>query len=478
MLKLNYGDDMSTNLYVYKEKEYLDKINKGYLNSEKAEIKEIKNAIILPPKKQDNTTFDGIFIGGVATENFEFVAGKKRHKNPKFNYSCYDSYKVDEAELEYINEEVIYGGIIMDHFGHAILETFSRLWYVVKNKKDTRKIAFIKYQNVRSYHYELLRLMGIDEKRIIIVEKPTHFNKVIVPDETIEPWGTFKKEYTLIYNEMRKNVIPKNEKKIYLTRTQLEERYDSNEEWFEEFYSKRGYKVIAPEKLSLEEQIAFISGCEDLVCTLGTLSHLAVFMKNGSKLTILNRTTQNILEPQLIIDEAKKLNVTYIDALLTVLPSPHTAGCACMYPNEHFINYLKDNKIKYEESELNLDKDKVIIEYIKKWVSNFSIPNRFGTIANYDICDVVINLNNILNENKIDASMIYKGTGKKSKRKWIEASSELEKENKYLKEEIIKLREDIGKKEKQIKKIKNSKSWKITQPLRKISKLLKRKHTK
>ena len=66
----------------------------------------------------------------------------------------------------------------MDHFGHAILETFSRLWYVVKNKKDTRKIAFIKYAEVRNYHYEILRLIGIPKERIIIVDKLVHFSNV------------------------------------------------------------------------------------------------------------------------------------------------------------------------------------------------------------------------------------------------------------------------------------------------------------
>ena len=345
---------MNTKLYVYKKDLYKDKIEKGYLNKEAAKVVEYKNAIILPPKKESNTTFDGIFKGGVVTEDFTFITGKKRHKNPKFNYSCYDSYKVED-EIKESKEEVIFGGIIMDHFGHAILETFSRLWYVVKNKKDKRKIAFIKYAEIRNYHYELLRLMGIPKERIIIIEEPTKFKSILIPDETIQAWGEFKKEYTYIYEEISKNVKKKNEKKIYLTRTQLEERFDCNEEYFEEFYKKRGYKIIAPEKLSVEDQIAYLSGCEDLVCTLGTLSHLALFMKKGSKLTILNRTPNNVLEPQLIIDEAKKLKVIYVDALLNVLPSPHTAGCVCMYPNELFKGYLIDNKIDFEENELEVD---------------------------------------------------------------------------------------------------------------------------
>ena len=472
---------MNTKLYVYKKDLYKDKIEKGYLNKEAAKVVEYKNAIILPPKKESNTTFDGIFKGGIVTEDFTFITGKQRHQNPKFNYSCYDSYKVED-EIKESKEEVIFGGIIMDHFGHAILETFSRLWYVVKNKKDTRKIAFIKYAEIRNYHYELLRLMGLPKERIIIIEEPTKFKSILIPDETIQAWGEFKKEYTYIYEEISKNVEKKNEKKIYLTRTQLEERFDCNEEYFEEFYKKRGYKIIAPEKLSVEDQIAYLSGCEDLVCTLGTLSHLALFMKKGSKLTILNRTPNNVLEPQLIIDEAKKLKVIYVDALLNILPSPHTAGCVCMYPNELFKEYLIDNKIDFEENELEVDKEKIIMEYIKKWTLNFSKPNRFGTIANYDICDVVINLYNSLNEDKIDVPKIYTGTGKKSKRYWIENSNKLDDElnkvkleNKKLENKIKKLEKDLKSEKEKLKKIKKSKSWKITEPLRKFKRIFLKK---
>ena len=81
---------MNTKLYVYKKDLYKDKIEKGYLNKEAAKVVEYKNAIILPPKKESNTTFDGIFKGGVVTEDFTFITGKQRHKNHKFNYSCYD----------------------------------------------------------------------------------------------------------------------------------------------------------------------------------------------------------------------------------------------------------------------------------------------------------------------------------------------------------------------------------------------------
>ena len=46
----------------------------------------------------------------------------------------------------------------------------------------------------------------------------------------------------------------------------------------------------------------------------GPLSHVTLFCNDEIKLTIINRTTNNILLPQILINKAKKFKVHYIEA--------------------------------------------------------------------------------------------------------------------------------------------------------------------
>ena len=445
---------MATKLYVENIDIYNSWLSRKYLIKEKAHVQTIDNGIILPPKLISKNTPDKVYAGGVATKNFEYVSGMRRHTSIHGNFSCEKSYKVSKEDLKYENEEVIFGGVLIKHFGHAILEDLARLWYVVKNKKDKRRIAFVCYNDLCSYHYELFELLGIKKDRIIIVDKPTQFTKIIVPDESIHSWHGYKKEYNLIYDEIRKNIKPKKYDKVYFTRTQLNEVFDVNEEFFEKLYKSLGFKIVAPEKLPLKEQIAYAMGAKELATTLGTLSHFGLFMDYGSKLIIYNRTKINKLVPQYIINLARNLDVTYIDALIEILPVEHAGGCVCMYPTEYFKKYLEDNKIDYSKQIEKMDKNAVIVKYIQMWAENYSKVIRYNKIEKYDMYDVINSIKKSLNGTELIKEEMFPPTsGKHLKSYWVRKSKKQEEEIKQLKNQIIELENNIktGKKKKKFK---------------------------
>lgn len=519
---------MKNKLYLENIDIFNDKVNKSYLIKEKANVVEIENAILLPPKKVTSNSLNGIYSGGVVTDKFDFVSGLTRHDH-HINYSVLESYTVLDDEIEKRNEEVIFGGILLPAFGHVILESLSRLWYVIKKKKDKRKIVFLKTSQISQFHYEFFRLLGIDEDRIEIIDKPTKFLNVIVPDETIYAWYGYKKEYNLIYDKIRENVTPKNVKKIYFTRTKLEPKFDVNEEFFEDFYKKRGYEIISPETLSVEEQIAYASGADEIVTTMGSLSHFALFMDYNKKIVILNRKKDNVLVPQFIINEARKHNAIYIDAMLELLPIEHAYGCVCLYPNMYFKQYLLDEKIKFKENELNVNKNEIIVDYITSWCNNYNNPIKFVTIQSADTFDFLNCLSKVFLGISSSKKELYPKNGEyKTKKFWIKRNNEqkieiadlnkkitslskknlestkkietllkddlelnkkfdflskdnanlnkkiknLSRENDVLKEKIKELLKENNNINKKYKKIVNSKSWEITKPLRKLSKKL------
>jgi len=380
-----------------------------------------------------------------------------KRSNHVVNYSVSRAYEVDKKEIERRDEEVIFGGVLMVGFGHVFLESLSRLWYIVKNKEDNRKIVFLKISKISEFHHEFLRLLGIPKERVEIIEKPTQFSKVIIPDETIYALYGYKKEYNIVFDEIRKNVVPKNDKKIYLTRTQLKERYDENEEFLEQFYQKRGYKIIAPETLPLEEQIAYAAGADEIVSTIGTLSHFALFMDYNKKIVTFNRKQSQVLIPQLIVNEARKINAIHVDAMIEILPIEHVGGTVCLYPTEHFKKYITEEGIDFSEEELVVEKEKIIVNYLKKWCENYNRPFRFKIIQSYDTFDFLNNLSKVLLGKPAKKDELYPATkANNTKKYWIREYNELSKNYKEL--------------EKEYSKSINSVFWKIKQLIKRIFK--------
>lgn len=418
---------MSTKLYVENVDLYKEKLNQKFLEDSEPSFSIFEESMLLPPIKVSNKGTRGTYAGGVADRNGKFISGLKR-ADKTVTYDCNESYIVDKKDLFRVDEDVIFGGIVMPAFGNAMIESLSRLWYIVENPNDTRRVAILFFSEIKQYHLDFFRLAGVDEKRLLIIDKPTIFKSILVPDETVKIWSSYNNKYNVVYDHIRKNIKPKKFKKIYFTRTQLKERYDVNEEFFEEFYKKRGYKIIAPEKLSLEEQISYAAGADELVCAIGTLSHFVLFMNYGSRLTILNRTKDKLLTPQFIINSARNTECTFIDSIIEVLPISHNWGCACMYPTEYFKQYLIDESFKFTDKELKLDEAKIVYEFLRNYALNYKNPLFFKMIQSYDMYDVIKSLNkHFFNEDLLVSDVYKKGSEDHLKTYWIKKCNEQEK---------------------------------------------------
>ena len=87
----------------------------------------IDRGIILPARE---TTLEDEFFyhGGVLDNNNNFVplSATKHHCAAK---ALLNGYPLSE-EPSYCDETVIYGGILYEHYGHVLLESISRLWYL------------------------------------------------------------------------------------------------------------------------------------------------------------------------------------------------------------------------------------------------------------------------------------------------------------------------------------------------------------
>ena len=266
---------------------------------------------------------------------------------------------IPEQEINYksinkLSETVIYAGIMVDHFGHFIIDTLNRLWYFIKYNDQKHKIVFThykykEYSSRPSFQNEFLKLLGIPTERVLVIDEPTFFEKVIVPKQSVYWYSSYNKALLgLIYDKLAKSVTPKRCDKVYISKTKVVES-DSflfNEEYFEEFFSSHGFEVIYPEQLSVQDQISYMSGAKVIACTSGTLSHLVMFANQDVKLICLMRSNLDLwlrfLDRQIIINMVKNVNCIFVDVSLNFIPLVFIENSHLIGPSAYWKEFIKD----------------------------------------------------------------------------------------------------------------------------------------
>lgn len=446
--------------------EYAEKWEKAVENAQilDAELQapEYENAILLPLRKRadsPSSSFDGWHEGGVCAADYTFIAGLDR-KTPRkdANFACVKSYIPDS--VKYRDETVIFGGVLIDHFGHNLVDCLSRMWYFAKNPDTPHKFVFLMMTGHTQYTKAFFELAGLTEDRYEIITEATQFRSVIVPDEAMYSISSTAHPHWLLFFERIKENIRKTTPKslvdkVYLTRTQLppEVVIEFNECYYENFFSERGYTVVAPEKLPLSEQINIIMNASSIVATMGTLSHMMVFANENTNCTFLLRSPSEIVRPQIIIDRLKGYGLSYVEVTRQLLPSPHAGGIPFYSPTPYFSEYVSDNQMRSNEVEDMTCDEELVLEYLRKYALYYRNSDTFRRIANYTAFDFVNSMNHSLYGITLDKENYQK--------------PKVVQDNERLKNEKKKL-------ENQLTELKNSTSWKITKPLRLIAKVFRR----
>lgn len=422
--KLTAYENVKNGLFVVNKNKMLESATINYKKDETPGVVTVANGGVLPLQKIARSR-NGIFLGGVCDEHNNFIAGFERKTNVQMNMSCLEGYVPEN--FAYSDEEVIYGGVLIGFFGHALTECTSRLWWILQNMENERKIVILKAPGTGDISTKFFELAGISTERLEFVEKPTRYKKVIVPQQAILLWEyVYPKEFLMPYNKIKERIGTEVEyKKIYLTRTHLKKQDGIHEEYFEDFFERRGYKILALEEYPIEQQIAIMKGAQEVVCTAGTLSHMTLFCNDGISLIIINRTTDHILVPQLIINQAKNFQVKWIDATFNFLPTAHVCGPSLYGPTKLFKKFLDDNDWDYEETEVSIDLSIYAFDYVQKWMEVYRNEKNFNEISGKDMYYVISGMYRALENEKLKV---------KYKTKLQDRIEKLTEENRQLKE--------------------------------------------
>lgn len=275
-------------------------------------------------KKAFVVPFDKIRRGEVITEDLIAVSTDFKRKVDISEYNLSNAKKGGKA--------VLLGNFWIYVWGHCFTDHFNKLWFAFTEEckklqsQGAELIALSCKPQAPKYFQTLFELTGFDWNSLKFVTETTQYDELYVPDNCylqIEgEWNRFyTKEYVGLLDRMKTNVrrlaladdhYPQYDR-IYLTRTQgsFGTFRDLGERLIEDVFRKEGYTIVAPEKLTVPQQIWLMMNVKDLVATDGSICHASTFCAPRTKITVLMKA-DFLVENQIVSDQIAELDVTYV----------------------------------------------------------------------------------------------------------------------------------------------------------------------
>ena len=194
-----------------------------------------------------------------------------------------------------VDEEAIYLGWLFNHFGHFLLESLARIWYLAQADPSVRVV--FQYPdpanpNAPEWAFRFLEAFGVPRHRIVVLDVPTRLRRMIVPEPLFELQFAAYEQAAQPYRAVASNVVgdaKPTTQPVYLSRRFLstKQRMTVNEDELEEILRDNGFLIVYPEKMSFEDQVRLFNRHTDIFSTTGSAAHNVLFALNKPSLHIL-----------------------------------------------------------------------------------------------------------------------------------------------------------------------------------------------
>jgi capsular polysaccharide biosynthesis protein len=212
-----------------------------------------------------------------------------------------------------IDEECIYLGHLMSHYGHFLTETTSRFWALPYF--PGRRVVFYPFifgSAIRPFMQPFLEAFGITEDRTTFLREPCRFRRIIIPDRTFHFNASVHERHLEVAQRVRRHLglkdIDRGSLKIFLSRSRLSSGRTSvsNQAEVDVLMKELGFHVVHPQEIPIVQQIDMYARCEVMAGFSGSALHNCLFMNPGTVLIEIGdlRAPAGPLAPQILCNLA------------------------------------------------------------------------------------------------------------------------------------------------------------------------------
>ena len=291
---------------------------------------------------------------------------------------------------EHKHEKVIYVGALLKMWGHFITDSMRLLWFLrsgeYKEKYSEYPITYIPMHNFKAEgsYKRLLEILGVNISLLTPITSLVSYDKIILPDECFfiaDETRCFTQEYVEMIDCVRNyalaNIRPTSAKKVYYSYSRYNNGKSIGEDKLEKYFASKGYEVIYPETLSLDEQLNILANCESFASTIGSCSHNMVFLKDDSEVIMIPRANY-LTGYQTALNQVHRQDIILIDSSMSFLAGKSPWGGPFLY-------FISSNLRRYfhdEDTESIVDAS----DFWKYMRSSFgfNFSRNFGKIASAD----------------------------------------------------------------------------------------------
>jgi capsular polysaccharide biosynthesis protein len=201
----------------------------------------------------------------------------------------------------------LYCGHMFPMFGHIILESLARLWPVRKFGVTFDMYVFHPWEDLtldqmigQDTIVSCFEALGIPIERVHLVSGSGEWlSDCLIPQQLFEinhrAHALFNSLLTSVISSIT-NPLPREERgsgnRVYLTRL-YQHRRAENEERIEAIFRRFGFHVIAPERLSFQQQVALAADAAIIAGCDGSAMHLAAFSRDATIISVDHRIVVN-----------------------------------------------------------------------------------------------------------------------------------------------------------------------------------------
>lgn len=234
------------------------------------------------------------------------------HRSSGVTSNVSEVLKADVDGIEILGGRYFYGGPFDYHFGHFISECLGRLWFweaAGKNKvlwcPTWWNTNFSWTRKLPQWQVDVLTYCGLSISDLVFVESPLKVERLTIAQQGSSLYGAPHRDF-LSWLEGRQEVFLKTKisanllpEKVFVSRERLGfsgRRIVGIENIIERFKSA-GYRIVFPEELSIESQLAIYSHASKLVFEAGSSLHLLELLAEiGGQVAILPRARSEQLQ--------------------------------------------------------------------------------------------------------------------------------------------------------------------------------------